>query len=153
MGYHNYTIPYLSTIPLLVVQGNQYSFDDPDRFEGGRPRLPKDRTAFPAARNREVRRGGGSTEASREPGRERSADDSRDEFSRDDGRCHAPRFGRVFRSRDPLRMKPRAADSMPPKVFVAFSFRSSGVEAGIAAIASAAGVAAPGGRAGGGGGV
>ena len=126
---------------------------DPDRFEGGRPRLPKDRTAFPAARSRDVRRGGGSTDDSREPGRERSADDSRDEFSRDDGRCHAPRFGRVLRSRDPLRMKPRAADSMPPKVFVAFSFRSSGVEAGIAAIASAAGVAAPGGRAGGGGGV
>ena len=50
-------------------------------------------------------------------------------------------------------MKPRAADSIPPKVFVAFSFRSSGVEAGIAAIASAEGVAAPGGRAGGGGGV
>ena len=49
-------------------------------------------------------------------------------------------------------MKPRAADSMPPKVFVAFSFRSSGVEVGIAAIFSA-GVAAPGGREGGGGGV
>ena len=119
---------------------------------GGRPRLPKDRTAAPAARSRDVRRGGGSTDDSRDPGRERSADDSRDEFSRDDGRCHAPRFGRVLRSREPLRMKPRAADSMPPKVFVAFSFRSSGVEVGIAAIASA-GVAAPGGRAGGGGGV
>ena len=52
-----------------------------DRF-GGRPRLPKDRTAFPAARSRDVRRGGGSTDDSREPGRERSADDSRDEFSR-----------------------------------------------------------------------
>ena len=119
---------------------------------GGRPRLPKDRTAAPAARSRDVRRGGGSTDDSRDPGRERSADDSRDEFSRDDGRCHAPRFGRVLRSREPLRMKPRAADSIPPKVFVAFSFRSSGVEVGIAAIASA-GVAAPGGRAGGGGGV
>ena len=125
---------------------------DPFRA-GGRPRLPNDRTAFPAARSRDVRRGGGSTDDSRDPGRERSADDSRDEFSRDDGRCHAPRFGRVLRSRDPLRMKPRAAESMPPKVFVAFfSFRSSGVEAGIAAMASAAGVAAPGGRAGGGGG-
>ena len=123
---------------------------DPDRFEGGRPLLPKDRTVFPAARSRDVLRGGGSTDDSRDPGRERSADDSRDEFSRDDGRCHAPRFGRVLRSRDPLRMKPRAADSMPPKVFVAFSFRSSGVPA--AAIFSA-GVAAPGGRAGGGGGV
>ena len=62
---------------------NQYYFD-PARFEGGRPRLPKDRTALPAARSRDVRRGGGSTEDSREPGRERSADDSRDEFSRDD---------------------------------------------------------------------
>ena len=119
---------------------------------GGRPRLPKDRTALPAARSRDVRRGGGSTDDSRDPGRERSADDSREEFSRDDGRCHAPRFGRVLRSREPLRMKPRAADSMPPKVFVAFSFRSSGVEVGIAAIFSA-GVAAPGGREGGGGGV
>ena len=125
-----------------------------DRFEGGRPRRPNDRTAAPAARSRDVRRGGGgSTDDSRDPGRERSADDSREEFSRDDGRCHAPRFGRVLRSREPLRMKPRAADSMPPKVFVAFSFRSSGVPAGIAAMASAAGVAAPGGRAGGGGGV
>ena len=123
-----------------------------DLFPGGRPRRPNDRTAFPAARSRDVRRGGGSTDDSRDPGRERSADDSRDEFSRDDGRCHAPRLGRVLRSRDPLRMKPRAADSMPPKVFVAFSFRSSGVEAGIAAMASA-GVAAPGGREGGGGGV
>ena len=125
---------------------------DPGRFEGGRPRRPNDRTAFPAARRRDVRRGGGSTDDSRDPGRERSADDSRDEFSRDDGRCHAPRFGRVLRSREPLRMKPRAAESMPPKVFVAFSFRSSGVEVGIAAIFSA-GVAAPGGREGGGGGV
>ena len=108
---------------------------------------------MPAARSRDVRRGGGgSTEASREPGRERSADDSRDEFSRDDGRCHAPRFGRVLRSREPLRMKPRAADSIPPNVFVALAFRSSGVEAGIAAMVSA-GVAAPGGREGGGGGV
>ena len=125
---------------------------DPDRFEGGRPRLPKDRTALPAARSRDVRRGGGSTEASRDPGRERSADDSRDEFSRDEGRVQALLLGRVLRSREPLRMKPRAADSMPPKVFVAFSFRSSGVEVGIAAIFSA-GVAAPGGREGGGGGV
>ena len=140
------TIPYQ-----FVVQENQYYFD-PDRFAGGRPRLPKDRTALPAARNREVRRGGGSTDDSREPGRERSADDSRDEFSRDDGRCHAPRLGRVLRSRDPLRMKARAPASMPPNVFVAFSFRSSGVEVGIAAIFSA-GVAAPGGREGGGGGV
>ena len=131
---------------------NQFYFD-PARFEGGRPRLPKDRTAAPAARSRDVRRGGGgSTEASREPGRERSADDSREEFSRDDGRCHAPRFGRVLRSREPLRMKPRAADSIPPKVLVALAFRSSGVETGIAAIFSA-GVAAPGGREGGGGGV
>ena len=123
-----------------------------DLFPGGRPRLPKDRTAFPAARRRDVRRGGGSTDDSREPGRERSADDSRDEFSRDDGRCHAPRLGRVLRSREPLRMKARAPASMPPNVFVAFSFRSSGVEVGIAAIFSA-GVAAPGGREGGGGGV
>ena len=131
---------------------NQFYFD-PARFEGGRPRLPKDRTALPAARSRDVRRGGGgSTDDSREPGRERSADDSRDEFSRDDGRCHAPRLGRVLRSRDPLRMKARAPASMPPNVFVAFSFRSSGVEVGIAAIFSA-GVAAPGGREGGGGGV
>ena len=108
---------------------------------------------MPAARSRDVRRGGGgSTEASREPGRERSADDSRDEFSRDEGRVQALLLGRVLRSREPLRMKPRAADSMPPKVFVAFSFRSSGVEVGIAAIFSA-GVAAPGGREGGGGGV
>ena len=122
-----------------------------DRF-GGRPRLPKDRTALPAARSRDVRRGGGSTDDSREPGRERSADDSRDEFSRDEGRVQALLLGRVLRSREPLRMKPRAADSIPPKVFVAFSFRSSGVEVGIAAIASA-GVAAPGGREGGGGGV
>ena len=122
------------------------------RFPGGRPRLPKDRTAFPAARSRDVRRGGGSTEASREPGRERSADDSREEFSRDEGRVQALLLGRVLRSREPLRMKPRAADSIPPKVFVALAFRSSGVEAGIAAMASA-GVAAPGGREGGGGGV
>ena len=129
---------------------NQYYFDD--RFPGGRPRRPNDRTAAPAARSRDVRRGGGSTDDSREPGRERSADDSRDEFSRDDGRCHAPRLGRVLRSRDPLRMKARAPASMPPNVFVAFSFRSSGVEVGIAAIFSA-GVAAPGGREGGGGGV
>ena len=49
-------------------------------------------------------------------------------------------------------MKPRAADSIPPNVFVALAFRSSGVEAGIAAMVSA-GVAAPGGREGGGGGV
>ena len=139
------------TIPILVVQENQFYFD-PFRA-GGRPRLPKDRTALPAARSRDVRRGGGgSTDDSREPGRERSADDSRDEFSRDDGRCHAPRLGRVLRSRDPLRMKARAPASMPPNVFVAFSFRSSGVEVGIAAIFSA-GVAAPGGREGGGGGV
>ena len=55
-----------------------------DRFPGGRPRRPNDRTAAPAARSRDVRRGGGSTDDSREPGRERSADDSRDEFSRDD---------------------------------------------------------------------
>ena len=123
-----------------------------DRFPGGRPRRPNDRTAAPAARSRDVRRGGGSTDDSRDPGRERSADDSRDEFSRDDGRCHAPRFGRVLRSREPLRMKPRAADSIPPKVLVALAFRSSGVEVGIAAMASA-GVAAPGGREGGGGGV
>ena len=123
-----------------------------DRFPGGRPRRPNDRTAFPAARSRDVRRGGGSTDDSREPGRERSADDSRDEFSRDEGRVQALLLGRVLRSREPLRMKPRAADSIPPKVFVAFSFRSSGVEVGIAAIFSA-GVAAPGGREGGGGGV
>ena len=123
-----------------------------DRFPGGRPRRPNDRTAAPAARSRDVRRGGGSTDDSREPGRERSADDSRDEFSRDEGRVQALLLGRVLRSREPLRMKPRAADSIPPKVFVAFSFRSSGVEVGIAAIFSA-GVAAPGGREGGGGGV
>ena len=119
---------------------------------GGRPRLPKERTAFPAARRRDVRRGGGSTDDSREPGRERSADDSRDEFSRDEGRVQALLLGRVLRSREPLRMKPRAADSIPPKVLVALAFRSSGVEVGIAAMASA-GVAAPGGREGGGGGV
>ena len=130
---------------------NQYYFD-PVRLPGGRPLLPKDRTALPAARSRDVRRGGGSTEASREPGRERSADDSREESSREEGRCHAPRFGRILRSREPLRMKPRAAESMPPKVFVALAFRSSGVEAGIAAMVSAC-VAAPGGREGGGGGV
>ena len=123
-----------------------------DRFPGGRPRRPNDRTAAPAARSRDVRRGGGSTDDSREPGRERSADDSRDEFSRDEGRVQALLLGRVLRSREPLRMKPRAADSMPPKVFVALAFRSSGVEVGIAAIFSA-GVAAPGGREGGGGGV
>ena len=123
-----------------------------DRFEGGRPRRPNDRTELPAARSRDVRRGGGSTEASREPGRERSADDSRDEFSRDEGRVQALLLGRVLRSREPLRMKPRAADSIPPKVLVALAFRSSGVEVGIAAMASA-GVAAPGGREGGGGGV
>ena len=123
-----------------------------DRFPGGRPRRPNDRTAAPAARSRDVRRGGGSTDDSREPGRERSADDSRDEFSRDEGRVQALLLGRVLRSREPLRMKPRAADSIPPKVLVALAFRSSGVEVGIAAIASA-GVAAPGGREGGGGGV
>ena len=123
-----------------------------DRFPGGRPRRPNDRTAAPAARSRDVRRGGGSTDDSREPGRERSADDSRDEFSRDEGRVQALLLGRVLRSREPLRMKPRAAESMPPKVFVALAFRSSGVEAGIAAMVSA-GVAAPGGREGGGGGV
>ena len=123
-----------------------------DRFPGGRPRRPNDRTAAPAARSRDVRRGGGSTDDSREPGRERSADDSRDEFSRDEGRVQALLLGRVLRSREPLRMKPRAADSIPPKVLVALAFRSSGVEVGIAAMASA-GVAAPGGREGGGGGV
>ena len=123
-----------------------------DRFPGGRPRRPNDRTAAPAARSRDVRRGGGSTDDSREPGRERSADDSRDEFSRDEGRVQALLLGRVLRSREPLRMKPRAADNIPPKVFVALAFRSSGVEVGIAAIFSA-GVAAPGGREGGGGGV
>ena len=31
-----------------------------DRFPGGRPRRPNDRTAAPAARSRDVRRGGGS---------------------------------------------------------------------------------------------